>query len=218
MLTITKSSLSHNMKTGEAYNKWAATYDQVENKTRDLEERAIRTILKEVNVYNIIEIGCGTGKNTAWLASHCQKLTALDFSEGMLGQAIQKIRDTKVSFQHADITKPWAVDPAELICCSLVLEHIEDLDFIFRQAAGSLVTGGQIYICELHPYRQLRGARARFEHEGDTLHLEYFIHHISDYLGAALKNGFICSGLQEWFDEENRNEIPRLVSYQFQKK
>lgn len=206
------------MNTGEAYNKWAKTYDQVENKTRDLEERAIRTILKEVNVYHIIEIGCGTGKNTVWLASHCQELTALDFSEGMLREARQKIGDAKVSLQQADITKPWAVKPAELICCSLVLEHIEDLDFIFSQAAMSLSTGGQFYICELHPFRQLGGARARFEHEGDTLHLEYFIHHISDYLSAALANGFTCSGLQEWFDEDNRNEIPRLVSYLFQKR
>ncbi|NEU09274.1 class I SAM-dependent methyltransferase [Flavihumibacter sp. R14] len=206
------------MNTGEAYDKWAKTYDQVENKTRDLEKRAVRTILKDIDVPHILEIGCGTGKNTAWLAGHCQELTALDFSEGMLRRARQKISDAKVNFRQADITKPWAVKPADLICCSLVLEHIEDLDFIFRQAEVSLSAGGQFYICELHPFRQLRGSRARFEHEGDTHHLEYFVHHISDYLSVAIANGFTCSGLQEWFDEDNRNEIPRLVSYQFHKR
>lgn len=203
------------MHTGDAYNKWSHTYDQVENKTRDLEGKAIRTVLHKFNCRHILEIGCGTGKNTEWLAGHCQELTALDFSEGMLQQARRKITDPKVTFQQADITLPWSVKQAELICCSLVLEHIEDLDFIFGQASSSLAKGGRFYICELHPYRQLQGARARFEHEGDTLHLDYFIHHISDYLAAATNHGFSCAALHEWFDNDNRSEIPRLVSYLF---
>ena len=33
------------MDTKDAYNQWANTYDSVINKTRDLEARAIRTIL-----------------------------------------------------------------------------------------------------------------------------------------------------------------------------
>lgn len=205
------------MNTDDAYNRWSQTYDGVENKTRDLEGKAIRHVLNGISCHHIIEIGCGTGKNTGWLAAHSQKLTALDFSEGMLRQARQKVTDVKVSFQQADITLPWHVEQAELICCSLVLEHIQDLGFIFQQAARSLQKGGQFYICELHPYRQVQGARARFEHEGNTLHLEYYVHHISDYVSVALSEGFSCTALHEWFDGDDRAEIPRLVSYLFTK-
>ncbi len=59
------------MQTRDAYNNWSGTYDIVENKTRDLEAKAIRSILKEVQVDHILEIGCGTGKNTVWLVEKC---------------------------------------------------------------------------------------------------------------------------------------------------
>lgn len=205
------------METRDAYNRWAKTYDTVINKTRDLEARAIRTVLNDFNGHHIIEIGCGTGKNTEWLAEHCGTLTALDFSEEMLNKARGKINDPKVLFKSADITKAWEQPPADLIACSLVLEHIEDIDFIFRQAAFNLNKGGKFYICELHPYKQLQGSRARFEESGDTLHLEYFIHHISEYMACAINNGFTCSSLLEWFDHDDLTEIPRLVSYLFDK-
>ena len=205
------------MEIRDAYNRWAKTYDTVENKTRDLEVRAIRTVLQGLDCHHLLEIGCGTGKNTAWLAEHCEALTAIDFSEEMLKQARSKITDPKVTFKYADLTKTWESSPADLIACSLVLEHIEDLDFIFRQAALNLNQGGKFYICELHPYKQMKGSRARFEECGDPLHLEYFIHHVSEYMTCALQHGFTCSSLLEWFDNDDRAETPRLVSYFFDK-
>jgi ubiquinone/menaquinone biosynthesis C-methylase UbiE len=206
------------MQTQDAYNNWAQTYDSVNNPTRDLEAIAIRTVLASLQVEHTVEIGCGTGKNTQWLQERCRKLTAIDFSEEMMQIAKKKIKADKVQFLQADITKPWNIEKANLITCSLVLEHIENLDFIFQQAALVLEAGGQFYLCELHPYKQLRGSRARFEKEGELLHLEYFIHHISDYFNAAQQNGFTCEQLNEWFDTENRTQTPRLISFVFRKK
>jgi ubiquinone/menaquinone biosynthesis C-methylase UbiE len=205
------------MNTRDAYDRWAKTYDTVANKTRDLEGKAIRTVLENFHCSHILEIGCGTGKNTSWLARHCTKLTAVDFSAEMLSQAREKIPEPKVVFQQADITRPWTTPASDLITCSLVLEHIKDLDFIFQQAAANLKAGGIFYICELHPYKQLQGSRARFQEEGQTLHLEYFVHHISEYMSAAFKNHFTCRSLTEWFDNDERGEVPRLVSYLFSK-
>ena len=205
------------METRDAYNRWAKTYDSVNNKTRDLEGKAIRAVLDGFNGDHFLEIGCGTGKNTHWLAQHCRQLTAVDFSEDMLSVAKQKIKDPKVRFDYADITRPWQWEPADLIACSLVLEHIRDLSFIFEEAAKKLQPGGHFYICELHPYKQLQGSRARFEEEGETLHLEYFIHHISEFMTLALKNGLNCTSLIEWFDQDNHAEMPRLVSFLFRK-
>jgi SAM-dependent methyltransferase len=136
----------------------------------------------------------------------------------MMQDAKEKIKDAKVEFRQADITKPWNFGKADLITCSLVLEHIEDLLFIFQQAAHTLNEGGLFYICELHPYKQLQGSRAKFEKDGNILHLEYFIHHISDYFNAALQNVFACDNLQEWFDTEDRSQTPRLVSFIFRRK
>jgi len=205
------------IQTQDAYNNWAKTYDTVVNKTRDLEAIAIKSVLG-ASVYNsILELGCGTGKNTAWLAGKCEALTAADFSAEMMALAQQKINSAKVTFKQADITHAWDFPTADLVTCSLILEHIENLDFIFEQAAKTLNPGGQLYICELHPYKQLQGSRAKFEQNGETLHLEYFIHHISHYLNAAKLNGFTCTDLQEWFDDDDKTTTPRLVSFLFSK-
>jgi hypothetical protein len=48
--------------------------------------------------------------------------------------------------------------------------------------------------------------------------LECFVHHVSDYTGAAFRNGFAIAALQEWFDEGDRESTPRLISFLFQKK
>ena len=37
------------------------------------------------------------------------------------------------------------------------------------------------------------------------------VHHISEYLNAASVNGFELVELKEWFDEENKDGIPRLI-------
>lgn len=203
------------MHTKDAYNNWAKTYDTVDNKTRDLEGEAIRSVLAGQHFERVLEIGCGTGKNTAWLAGKCSQLTAVDFSSEMLQLAQKKITAENIHFQQADITEKWQFKKADLITCSLVLEHIEDISFTFQQAGSILDTGGQFYICELHPYKQLQGSRAKFEQDGNLLHLEYFIHHIADFFESSKRYGFVCDDLKEWFDSTDRSQTPRLISFLF---
>ena len=205
------------MNTQEAYNRWAESYDSVVNKTRDLEQLAATSLLANADFSRVLEIGCGTGKNTAWIAQSAGELLAIDFSEEMMNVAREKIKTSNVQFQQADITKAWKFPNVTLVTCSLVLEHIENIDFIFQEAAKILETGGCFYLCELHPYKQLQASRAKFELEGELIQLEYFIHHISDYYSAARKNGLQCMRLQEWFDDTDKSTTPRLVSFLFQK-
>lgn len=94
-------------KTEDAYNRWSKTYDTVDYKTRDLEAKAIRSVLDQIYCSHIIEISCGTGKNTSWLAQHCEQLTAVDFSKEMLNQARQKIKDHNAVFEQAASSQPW---------------------------------------------------------------------------------------------------------------
>jgi ubiquinone/menaquinone biosynthesis C-methylase UbiE len=204
--------------TKDAYNAWAKTYDSVENKTRDLDAEALKTVLKNIKTNTILEIGCGTGKNTMWLKNQCEKLIAVDFSKEMLSIAKDKITDNNVVFKQADITKKWTFGKANLITCNLILEHIENIDFIFQQAAKSLNKKGLFFVCEYHPFRQYQGKGARFEQEGKELLLEYFVHHTSDFTEGAKRNGFIINDLQEWFDDRDRERMPRLVSLLCQKK
>jgi len=199
----------------QSYNEWSATYDSVENKTRDLEAQACREILSGIYFETVIELGCGTGKNTEWLAKRAKHVTAVDLSEEMQAVARQKIKAANVSFELADIKEPWDFDKADLITCSLILEHVEDLKPVFAQAVDHLNPGGYFYVCELHPFKQYAGTKARFETDAGLQVLECFTHNASDYFHAARENGFSLVGLEEWFDDDDRRTVPRLLSLLF---
>ena len=207
------------MSVQNAYNAWSSQYDTNHNKTRDLDQRVTIDTLSQYSFETVLELGCGTGKNTAWLVDRAKAIRALDFSEGMLQQAVRKINDQKVTFQFADLTLPWDVPAAfgDLVTSSLTLEHIQNLDFIFHEAADKLKPGGHFFVCELHPFKQYAGSKARFESEGKVTELEVYVHHISDYLNAASTAGLELVELREWFDEEGSGEIPRLISFVFRK-
>lgn len=207
------------MSTQEAYNNWSATYDSDENLTRDLDGVVTQNTLANLQCKSILEIGCGTGKNTTLLSQIGEKVHAIDFSEGMMKRVKEKLRSHNVTFSVADITKQWPCDDqsVDLIVCNLVLEHIEALSFIFSEAFRSLVERGHFFICELHPFRQYQGTKANFQRDQATIEIQAFVHHISDFLDAAKNNGFTLKELKEWWHEADQNKAPRLVSFMFEK-
>jgi ubiquinone/menaquinone biosynthesis C-methylase UbiE len=201
------------MNIEKAYNIWADQYDTNSNKTRDLDSRSTRETLNKFDFSIVIELGCGTGKNTNYLLKKADKIIGIDFSQEMLNKAKAKIQDERVEFRKADLTAEWNIENnyADLITCSLVLEHIKDLDFVFNQANKKLKNGGIFFISELHPFKQYSGSKAKFETENGTQELETYVHHVSEYLSVASENGFELEELKEWFDEENKSGIPRLI-------
>lgn len=205
------------MQVRQAYNIWADQYDTNTNKTRDLEAIAIRATLKDISFDTCLEVGCGTGKNTEWLMTKAKEVLAVDLSEKMLKKATAKISSVKVQFKQADITQSWAFTTKkwELISFSLVLEHIKELDHIFREAANSIVAGGHLYLGELHPFKQYGGTKARFDTEEGQQIVPCFDHHISDFIQSAKKWGFEIVTLNEYFDEDDRSAVPRILTILF---
>ena len=207
------------MSIQEAYNNWSTTYDSDENFTRDLDQVVTKNTLANLQCKSILEIGCGTGKNTSLLSQIGEKVHAIDFSEGMIRRAKEKLESNNVTFSVADITEQWSCDEwsIDLIVCNLVLEHIADLSFIFSEAFRVLVQRGRFFICELHPFRQYQGKKANFQNEQATTEIQAFVHHLSDFLNAAENTGFTLKELKEWWHEEDHNKPPRLVSFLFEK-
>lgn len=94
------------MSVKEAYDVWSESYDADRNLTRDLDRQVMKQMLPWFKDRRIIEIGCGTGKNTVLLAQTAQSIQVLD-SEKMLAKAKQKIsRDLTITL--ADISSPWS--------------------------------------------------------------------------------------------------------------
>lgn len=197
----------------QAYNAWSENYDAVENKTRDLEAKALRESVSGENL-DLLEIGCGTGKNTEFLQTKARTLLAVDFSAEMLVKAKEKITAKNVEFRQLDLREGWKFSENEfdLITCSLTLEHIENIDFVFAQANKVLRAGGLFYIGELHPFKQYQGSKARFDAGDGVYELECFAHHVSEFFAAAKNNNFQLVDLKEWFDNADETTVPRLLS------
>jgi len=208
------------MSIQDSYNEWSETYDSNENLTRDLDEKVTREALSNVRFKSILEIGCGTGKNTAMLVQLGERVHALDFSQGMIEKAREKVKAENVRFEMADLTRKWNCESGtyDLVLCNLVLEHIADLAHIFAEAARVLEAGGQFLINELHPFRQYQGTKARFQKtESGTVEVDSFVHHISDFMNAASTSGLKLVRLNEYWHEADAGKPPRLISFLFVK-
>lgn len=184
-----------------------------------MEAKALRETLGDITFNSCLEVGCGTGKNTEWLLEKTESITAVDLSEEMLSKAKEKINSDKVEFLKVDINNEWNFTEKtfDLVSFSLVLEHIQNLDQIFKEAFKKLNDGGYIYIGELHPFKQYSGSKARFETQEGLQIVQCYDHHLSDFIQTAKKYGLAITDVDEYFDNDDRTTLPRILVLLFQK-
>lgn len=205
----------------QAYNKWATSYDADKNVTRDLDALVMQRVGLQLADKDVLELGSGTGKNTAYLAQQARQVTAMDFAEGMIARAHQRIVTNNVQFVKHDVRDTWPVPSAsaDLVVANLILEHVHDLAPVFFEAARVLRPNGQFFFCELHPYRQLTGGQANFvdPETGEAVLVAAHVHTVSEYVMSGIETGFALRSLGEWTeDDAPPNTPPRLISCLFQ--
>jgi SAM-dependent methyltransferase len=185
------------------------------NVTRDLDAKLLRVGLSGINLGDVLEIGCGTGKNTKWLVRY-GRVIGLDISTKMLAQC--RAAAPAAELHIADLTLPWPVDDGtvDTIVVDLVLEHIEDLDHIACESVRVLRGGGRVRVSELHPWLQHEGKAARFEDAGVLVETPTFVHTTEEYVTAFLRVGFVLDALCEPRSPvEPVGRPPRLVVMEF---
>lgn len=209
--------------TAAAYDSWAESYDRDANRTRDLDAEVLRRHELDIAGRDVLEIGCGTGKNTEWLAAHADTVIALDISSEMLSRARKRVTEKNVSFIQHDIQRTWPVpdESVNAVIGNLVLEHVNNLRIIFLEAQRVLRPNGTLFLCELHPFRQLLGSQAEYTDPktGGRLKVEAFRHDIADYINTGIESGLRLARVGEWWDKQDRAKgaQPRLFSVQFTK-
>ena len=204
-------------KIKDDYDTWAHQYDIDSNPTRDLDKIATIESLSRLDFSKVLEIGCGTGKNTEWLITKASSLVGLDFSKKMLSIALEKIKCNKVNFIDANLNHEWPVNDNsfDLATINLALEHIEKLYHIFRSLHNKLIAGGKCFVCELHPKKQAAGSKALFIKNGVRKELDTYQHLEQDYIHNTQKAGFVLLSKKNWWND-NEN-VPRLISFYFRK-
>jgi len=187
--------------TSVGYDRWASIYDDDANPLPILEGTLADQLLGELRGLEVLDLGCGTGRHAISMAARGARVTAVDFSEGMLERAKQKRGDANITFQVCDLTKPlpFAAATFDLILCALVLDHIADLEGFFHEMRRLCRASGYAVVSTVHPAMMLRGVQARFrDPDSDSeIRPKSYPHEMSDYVMAATRAGFVFDHLSE---------------------
>jgi ubiquinone/menaquinone biosynthesis C-methylase UbiE len=205
-----------------AYDLWAATYDLDRNITRDLDAHVVRHAQLAIADRAVLEVGCGTGKNTLWLAQQAKSVIALDFSSAMIAHARARVREAHVRFVEHDVRLEWPVPDAsvDVVVSNLVLEHVENLAPVYHEAARVLERPGQFFLCELHPERQRLGGRAEFVDRatGAAVRVSAYLHTVAEFVNTGIAAGFAVQHVGEHTESgAAAGAPPRLFSVLFGK-
>ncbi|NLI79936.1 MAG: class I SAM-dependent methyltransferase [Candidatus Riflebacteria bacterium] len=202
------------MSVQQAYEIWGAAFEDEGKVTSEFDREVMRIVLGGRRFGSILEIGCGTGRNTPVLAEIGNRVTAMDVATGLVWRARAKVPRDTVSYMMADFMRSWPVRDCafDLVVSNLVLEYARDLEAIYREAARVLVPGGRYFLSEFHPYRQCQRVGAAVGLYRDVDPPPTFLHHVSDHLSAAMAAGFSLEQLNEWWEGVEHQKPPRMLS------
>ena len=200
------------------YDRWAEVYDHDANPLPALEEPRVREALGEVRGREVLDLGCGTGRHSAWLAGAGARVTAVDFSAGMLAKARERVPAGDARFVTHDLHEPLPFEDAsfDAVVSGLVLEHLRDLSAFFAEGHRVLRPAGRAAVSAMHPAMFLRGSQARFTDpdSGEVVMPGSLPHRIGDFVMAAVGAGFSLRGVGEHApDADFAVRYPRAERY-----
>ncbi|EFW16416.1 hypothetical protein D8B26_005748 [Coccidioides posadasii str. Silveira] len=233
------------LDTIEAYDQWAEVYDTDGNFLQRLDTLELQTLLhfflSQVNSAEsppkIIDLGCGTGRNTLSLiraGAENLRIIGLEPSNKMLDVARKKTAEyfvealrfdpneakDRVSFETYNLLKepipPLSAFGANGVISTLVLEHVTLKEF-FKAVATMLRPGGVLLLTNMHS-EMGRISQAGFVHPetGVKIRPTSYSHTVAETLEEANIAGFELVGelKESSIDEELAEKLgPRAKKW-----
>lgn len=113
----------------------------------EVEKAVLADMARPVAGELALDIGCGTGAHTLWLAEQRLHVTGLDESAAMLGVARAKSRglDPAPEWLHADAgSLPFGEGRFDLVVSVAALEFVDEPTAVVREAERVLRPGGRL--------------------------------------------------------------------------
>ena len=200
------------------YDRWALVYDHDLNPLPALEEPHVRAALGDVRGLRVVDLGCGTGRHAVWLAAAGARVTAVDFSPGMLAHARHKVDRDAVRFLVHDLHErlPFREASFDAAVSALVLEHLRDLPAFFAETHRVLGPAGRAVVSAMHPAMFLRDSRARFTDpdSGAIVTPGSIPYRLGEVVMAAAGAGFALDDVGEYApDAAFARRYPRAERY-----
>ncbi len=206
------------LDTVSGYDRWSEVYDHDRNPLVLLEEPLVREWIGSARGKRVVDVGCGTGRHSLWLAQSGARVDALDPSPGMMSKAHGKLRAHGVRLHHHALPEPLPVpgDTFDIALLALVADHLADLRSAFDELRRVTRTGGMVVFTVMHPALNLRGVSARFvdPDHGGRIQVASHRHSVADYVMAAVRSGLrLDDMIERSADADLAARTPRAAKY-----
>jgi 2-polyprenyl-3-methyl-5-hydroxy-6-metoxy-1,4-benzoquinol methylase len=136
----------------ERFDKAAKEWDKSDKRTQ-LSNNIGRAILENVKLepqMRIMDFGAGTGLLSEHVAPKVAKVSAVDISQGMLDELVNKssLRGKVIAYCQNILHDPLGED-FDGIVSAMALHHVEDTDEILRVFYDHLKAGGFVALADL---------------------------------------------------------------------
>ena len=147
----------HRARTRDVYDRlapvWSATTDDGPF-NGGLERPALRSLIpRPLTGPTVLDAGCGSGAQCAWLLDQGAEVVGVDLSPGMIEMASDRCSG-RGRFLVADLAEPLPVPPnsCDGVSSSLALHYLRDWSVALASFATVLRPGGWVVLSLDHPF------------------------------------------------------------------
>ncbi|MFQ5744628.1 MAG: class I SAM-dependent methyltransferase [Acidobacteriota bacterium] len=184
----------------QGYGLWATSYGQEPNALQHLEEEALLRLLPEVVGQTVLDLGCGKARvSRLVLERGAKRAVGVDFSLPML-EAPEAFQSDRLQRLAANANAlPLAANSFDLVVCSLMLGHVEELGKVLEAMEEVLRPGGTLLLSGFHPAATRRGWQRSFVDvaTGRSYTIRQYLHPIEEYTKRFERLGFALELLEE---------------------
>jgi 2-polyprenyl-3-methyl-5-hydroxy-6-metoxy-1,4-benzoquinol methylase len=196
------------------YSIWAKDYDLWPSVRGIMDEKGILKIIGNVKGKEILDLGCGTGKWSIILNKKGAKVTSVDNSKEMLDVLNKKIKleKLKINTLKKDISKLKLNKKFDIIVMGLVMNHIKNLDKLFKIIRAHLKSGGIFLMSDPVYFPEVKKPTTKeIKILENKYRVKQYVHPEQEIKGLAKKNGLTIM-------EIKKLAVDNSVKYLFDKK
>ena len=198
----------------EGYDLWSETYDRTPNPIVAMDARHTLRLLAPKRGEQILDAGCGTGRNLKLLMDSGAKAIGLDFSQGMLEVARRNNPGALLVRANLQHPLPFSSAHFDALLCALIGEHLGDLRVVFQEMYSILKPKGRLVFSVYHPDLAAAGKEANFMRGDMEYRLGAYQHTVDKYQSMLEDTGFRRLVKHEFYgDEELVRSTPIAAKY-----
>ena len=178
----------------EGHRLWSSTYDARPNALLALDMRVVSERLGQLRGLRVVDIGCGTGRWSAFASAQGALAIGVDACQEMLCTAARKPSIAQKLILAEASQLPIRSSCADLALCSFAFSYFPHPAHALCEMARITRPGGRLVMSDIHPAAIQAGWKRTFRCCGELYELEHFT-----YPGSSLKSTAIRLGLQlDW--------------------